>query len=176
MNWRTHAVVGANALWVLPLVHQSLDASILFLLPSAVVGALLPDIDAHGSGAKVHYVAGGVLGAFRGLFFGKLLGHRGLFHSLSMALVLFLIAWSFTHEQYPSAALVFAIGYITHIIIDGFNTGVGYLFPFWLKRFALVPRFFLTPVGGTADTFLFILGLFGIALFFLANAKSFLSQ
>lgn len=166
MTWRTHLLVGANAVW-LALLVAPLDQSILILLFAGAIGGLLPDIDA--SSAKVHYAGGGVLGGFAGFFTGKYFGHRGVFHSIFAALIWFVVLVIFLPSGFPALPLVFSAAYFSHSLIDGFNTGVGYFFPFYLKRFALVPRFLRSPVGGGADKFFFILGAFGLLLFFISN-------
>jgi hypothetical protein len=72
MTWRTHVAVGLNALWIAPFISP-IDKSILILIPLAAVASLLPDIDATGTGAKIHYIGKGFFGMFRGLFFWQIL-------------------------------------------------------------------------------------------------------
>lgn len=176
MTWRTHVTIGVNALWLAGLTGK-IDSGILVLLGASILGSLLPDIDATaGGGAKIHYVGGGVLGGFQGLFFGKTFHHRGLMHSLFMVACMFLLAlvglkiFSLKYDFDTSGSLnllpfVFALSYLSHTIIDGFNTNVGYLYPFSYKRFALLPRVLLTRVGGPMDLLLFFVGIFGLVLF-----------
>jgi membrane-bound metal-dependent hydrolase YbcI (DUF457 family) len=163
MTWRTHMVIGANAIWLAPFLGQ-VDQSLLVLLPVAMVASILPDIDA--SSAKIHYIAGGALGLMRGGFRGKYFHHRGVMHSILVAIIFFIILEIFFKDTYPLLAGIFAISYFSHSLIDGFNTGVGFFYPFYLKKFALVPKFLRTPVKGAADNFLFILGAFGLVMFF----------
>lgn len=171
MQWRTHLVVGMNSLWLAGLSGK-IDESFLALLPAAAIGSLLPDIDTD-KGAKIHYAGGGVLGGFKGLFFGKYFHHRGLMHSLFVTVLFFFFCFVFFGQQHPLLPYIFAFSYLSHLVIDGFNTGVGYLYPFSLKRFALVPKMFRTPVKGAVDNLLFMVGVFGLALFFLSFASSF---
>ena len=171
MTWRTHVAVGMNALWVAPL-FGNVAQSILVLLPVALVASLLPDIDA--SSAKIHYIGGGVLGIFRGSFYGKYFHHRGLMHSLPITILLFIILLMVFWHSYPALPFVFALSYVSHPVIDGFNTTVGYLYPFLHKRFTFIPNALRTPVGGVVDNMLFFLALFGLLLFFVALKDQFI--
>jgi membrane-bound metal-dependent hydrolase YbcI (DUF457 family) len=163
MTWRTHVAIGTNAIWLAGMFGQA-NQSMLVYLPVAVIASLLPDIDA--SSAKIHYAAGGVLGVFKNSFHGKYFHHRGLMHSLPLTLLFFIILIIIFHSSYPLLPYIFSLSYLSHSIIDGLNTGVGFLYPFVLKRFALVPRSLRSPVGGFADTCLLFVGLAGLLLFF----------
>ena len=169
MTWRTHAVVGANAVWITAL-FSTVDATALGLLAAGAFAGLLPDIDASGRGAKIHYVGGGALGLFKGVF-----QHRGFFHSVMAVVLLFLVSTWLLREYHPLLPLILTLGYASHPIIDGFNTvGVRYLFP-KRKMYNLIPKFFRTPVHGFADQLFFILGIMGIALFVLSHMDVFQS-
>ena len=162
--------VGVNALWIAPFFGP-LDKSILVLLPAAMLASILPDIDA--TAAKIHFIGGGVLGIFRGAFGGRYFHHRGIMHSLPVALVILSVMLGIFHSSFPALPYVFATSYFSHSIIDGFNTGVGFLYPFVGRRFALVPKFLRTPVGGAADNLFFFMACLGILLFFLAFKSQF---
>src|SRR6266481_6348960 len=108
MTWRTHAVIGANTLW-LAAFFGGIGQSVFILLPAAIVASLLPDIDA--TSAKIHYMAGGVLSPFRGAFSGKYFHHRGMMHSLFVTFVLFAILWFFTRDTIPAFSYVVALSY-----------------------------------------------------------------
>ncbi len=163
-------VVGLNALWVAP-VFGPISQSILVLLPVAALASLLPDLDA--TSAKIHYIGGGTLGVFRGAFFGKYFHHRGLLHSLPFTFLLWVLLLIIFHASNPALAFVFALSYASHGIIDGFNSSVGYLYPFVRKSFALVPRSFRTPVGGIVDGFLFFAALMGVLAFLILYKDQF---
>jgi membrane-bound metal-dependent hydrolase YbcI (DUF457 family) len=175
VTWRTHVAVGANAVWLTGLTDR-LDESILVLLPAAIIASMLPDIDAAGGGAKIHYVGGGILSNFKGMH-GKYFHHRGIMHSFFMAGIyfaaIFLLNYFILDNSYPLLPYVFALAYLSHPIIDGFNTRVGYLYPFSLNRFSLLPKLLLTPIKGFTDNLLFILGIFGLLLFFLLFSNQF---
>src|SRR6266481_1702189 len=168
MTWRTHAVIGANTLW-LAAFFGTIGQSVFVLLPAAVIASLLPDIDA--TSAKIHYMAGGILSPFRGAFSGKYFHHRGMMHSLLVTFILFLIVWFPTRNTIPALSYVVALSYASHIFIDGFNTMVGYFYPFSLKRFALLPRFLRSNVDGPLDRLLFFARAFGLLLFFYLFAR-----
>ncbi|SRR5258708_5946991 len=170
MTWRTHVAVGSNAIWLTGLFGK-VDESILILLPVAVIASLLPDIDA--TAAKIHFVGGGVLGIFKGSFHGKYFHHRGLMHSLFITIIFFIILWIFFRNSFPFLPYIFSLSYFSHPIIDGLNTGVGYLYPFNHKTYTLVPKFFRSRVGSKIDGLLMFVGLLGILLFFLTFAHQF---
>jgi membrane-bound metal-dependent hydrolase YbcI (DUF457 family) len=167
MTWKTHLTIGANSIWLLALGNHN-DSSILVLLPVAMIASLLPDIDSAGGGAKIHYIGGGILSNFKGMH-GKYFHHRGILHSLFMAavftIILLIINLVFLHNAYPLLPAVFFVSYFSHPIIDGFNTGVGYLYPFSRTKFALLPRAMRSPLNGITDNALFVLGSFGLVIF-----------
>jgi membrane-bound metal-dependent hydrolase YbcI (DUF457 family) len=165
MTWRTHVAIGANAIWLTGLLGK-VDESILVLLPTAIIASLLPDIDA--TAAKIHYAAGGALGIFKGAFYGKYFHHRGLMHSFFVAIILFFILVIAFNGSYPLLAPIFFLSYISHSIIDGLNTTVGYFYPFIYKRFALLPRWLRFPVGSPVDILFMFGGIAGLLLFFAA--------
>jgi membrane-bound metal-dependent hydrolase YbcI (DUF457 family) len=177
MTWRTHIAIGANSIWLASLAPA--DASIFVLLPAAMLASILPDIDAAGGGAKIHYIGYGVLGAFRGMS-GKYFHHRGIMHSVFISLILFLILflvnYFFLGNSFPLLPYVFFLAYLSHPIIDGFNAGVGFFYPLDRKKYALLPYRMLSPLKGFTDNLLFFIGIFGILLFFLLFAQSFAQQ
>lgn len=159
MTGQTHAVVGANAVWIAVLTG-TVDQSTIPLALVGVVAGLLPDLDA--SAAKIHFIGGGLLGTFRGI-----MNHRGFMHSLLVLGILSAMSFVFLRQYHPLIPYAFALGYLSHLIIDGFNfAGVPYLLPFKAK-FHLVPKFLRTPAKGIIDQLLFVSGLLGIVMFFL---------
>jgi membrane-bound metal-dependent hydrolase YbcI (DUF457 family) len=170
--------IGANAIWLAGLTGI-LDQSMLILLPAAMLAALLPDIDAAGGGAKIHYIGGGVLSNFKGMS-GKYFHHRGIMHSIFVGLIFFIFLLAVNlfalNNAYPLLPYIFFLSYMSHPLIDGFNARVGYFYPFVRNKFALLPQMLLSPVKGLADNLLFIVGVFGILLFFLLFAHSFIPR
>lgn len=168
MTWRTHVAIGTNAVWLMVFLPGNIR-DILVYLPVAAIAGILPDIDA--SGAKIHFIGGGVLGIFKGAFYGKYFHHRGLMHSILASVVFFILLWAVFQNSYPLLAPIFAVSYFSHSVIDGFNTGVGYLYPFITKKFALLPKPLRSKVGGVMDVFLLFLGLAGLLLFLAAFSQ-----
>ncbi len=166
MNWRTHAVIGANAVWITPL-YGDVGAHSLVLFATGMFTSLLPDIDA--ASAKIQYVGKGIFGMFRGA-----LQHRGFLHSILAVLILFVLCIIFLTKYNPLIPYAAAFGYLSHLLIDGFNyKGVRYFFP--LKRmFHLVPKLLASPVKGLTDNILFVLGIVGILVFFFSHFQSFM--
>lgn len=171
MTWRTHVAVGANAIWLSAFALP--DKSILILLPAAMIASLLADLDA--SAAKIHFVGGGALGIFHGSGkHGIFLHHRGIMHSLFATLILFILLLYFFHDSVPLLPYVAALAFFSHPLIDGFNGGVGYLYPFVRKQYAFLPSKIRPRVGGTFDNLLMFAAILGIFLFFLIFQKQFL--
>jgi len=82
-----------------------------------VLGALLPDIDRSTSfiGRRVKV-------------FGWIFRHRGVFHSLSMLLLLSGVLYILFLDR--AVAYAFALGYASHLLIDGLSReGVRLFFP-----------------------------------------------
>lgn len=159
MTWKTHALVGANAAWIVAL-YPAAAPNIFLLLAAGALGGLLPDIDA--GTAKIHFVGGGTLGFFRGIF-----QHRGFFHSLPATLIVFVLAYSFLSVYDPFLPWVLALGYVSHCVIDAWNySGVQFLFP-WRVKFHLLPHLLRSPVKGFTDQLLFVVGCAGLVIFLL---------
>lgn len=166
MKWYTHAAVGANAIWLTALTGH-IDEYTPLLIAVGAFAALWPDIDATNKGAKIHYMGSGILGMFKGVF-----QHRSFFHSFLATTLLLLFSLLFLRQYHPLLPWVLTLGYVSHPLIDGFNlSGVRYLFPF-KKFYRLIPYALTTPVGGTADSLFFVLGIGGIALFIFSHLSA----
>ena len=94
--------------------------------------------------------------------------HRGLAHSIFAAVLVFVASFLFLRQYHPLLPYVIAVGYFSHSFIDGFNTTVGYFFPFYNKRVTFWPRMFWTRVGGQIDQLFFFLAMISLIFFFLA--------
>jgi len=105
MLGKTHLVGGliAGAL-IVPYVTTS--SSELFIA-CAGLGALLPDIDSPNSlfGRKIKPIS---------YLIQSTMGHRGIFHSLFIAAVLFIAL----QILLPNYALAITIGYLSHLLLD----------------------------------------------------------
>jgi membrane-bound metal-dependent hydrolase YbcI (DUF457 family) len=163
MNGRTHALVGANAIWVLPWLGVT-DWRIVPLLLVAMVGGLAPDIDARE--AEIHDET---FNATKLLFINKLFGHRRLFHSFLAAGAWFWLIGRFVPPVLPALGTVFVGGYISHMLVDGLNTkGVCYFYPFDRPIYFL-PSFLRSPCGGWADHLCALLATMGLGAFAYAH-------
>lgn len=166
MTGKTHAMVGANAIWVAYFLG-AVDQSAPLLVAAGALAALLPDIDARGRGAKIHYMFKGVLGAFKNTF-----RHRGFFHSFLATLIVFLISMVTLWRFNPLLPVIVTLGYVSHPIIDAFNAEVQYFFP--LPKFmSFVPKSFRFRVGSAPDFGIFFLASIGVVGFFLINMEVF---
>ncbi len=165
MSGRTHAMVGANAVWIAAL-FVPVDRAFPILIAVGAFAGLLPDIDAVS--AKIHFLGGGVLGAFRNIF-----KHRGFFHSLLAVAGLFLFAAFFLSGYHPALPVVLATGYASHLFIDGFNKKrTRYFFPL-KKSYRFLHEELCSPIGGSLDQLFFILGAAGIFFFLFSHVDQF---
>lgn len=169
MTWRTHALGGVASLWLLRPFGTGGDAASLGLLAGlAALGALLPDLDAHESKIKHLAVARGVEPfALPSLLLGRLLGHRGLLHSLlgwgTAVLVVGLPTFLLLG---PPPALALMLGYGSHVLLDACTKhGVPLLYPRPGRWHALPPGWRVTT--GSEDEDLVFLPLALLSLWLL---------
>lgn len=117
MIWITHLVFG---LLCGILFKGYVHLNIWYYYPIVLFAALLPDIDHPDS--KV----GNKFGFFS-KFIEKTFGHRGLFHTIYIAILFAWLISLFFAKQY---AYAFFIGYVSHLFIDGFTKmGINFLHP-----------------------------------------------
>ena len=154
MKGRTHLtfsiLIGLTSTFFLELGMT--ESAIFFSL--VVLASFLPDIDHPDStfGKKIKPIS----------YLVKLLaGHRGVFHSMLVPLVLYMVMYLLNLQIYGSAIL---IGYLSHLLLDSFNhQGVAWLFPLPARIKGAVKS------GGFTDFILFLIFLklsiiFGIYL------------
>jgi inner membrane protein len=116
---RTHAAFGFLSALVMQSFLTVKEPIVFFIL--VMLGALLPDIDQPNSklSNKVKPIAKVI---------SKVSKHRGIFHSLFFALLLPGLVYYFVGSSYGIALF---IGYLSHLIIDGFTKeGINFLQPF----------------------------------------------
>ena len=118
MLFHTHLMFGITTFILLSPVFSG-GNEILFLV-FVLLGSVLPDIDDGNSKIKK---ASGVLGSIVSFMF----KHRGIFHSLIMVIVLFIVM-SFWISYY---AIGLTIGYLSHLLSDALTPmGIQFLYPF----------------------------------------------
>ncbi len=114
---RTHLAFG---LLVGLIALRFFNVNPYLFIPLVLFGALFPDIDHPKSklGRKIKPLS----------FFIKIfIGHRTLFHSLLIPLVLFIIYYILGYVY----ILAFLIGFISHLAIDALTkSGINFLYPF----------------------------------------------
>jgi inner membrane protein len=138
MLLRTHFLAGLFfALFLLPQENK------IFFLGIALIASIIPDIDSKFSkiGKKK------ILRIFQ--FFVK---HRGVVHSLIFLLIIILVLLYF----WPIAILPFAIGFGSHLLMDGLTRqGVRIFYPLKFKVRGFV------KTGKRFETLIFVLLLIG---------------
>ena len=118
MIWRTHLAFGfLSGLLLMPFINMG-NKYIFFGV--VLIGALLPDIDSPNSkiSSKIPIIPR-LLNIFT--------KHRGILHTLLFAFIISGVVWFFISHIYAAALL---IGYISHLVIDGFTmAGINFLHP-----------------------------------------------
>lgn len=162
MTWHTHVTVGANVVWLIPLLNGNIDERVVIAGAIGGVSALLSDIDSRE--AKIFYIFKKVFSIFKG----NKLKHRGFLHSflgISMIGVFSLLLTLYFNLDW-SLFFAFIFGYISHPLIDGFTEGgVYYFFPSE-KEIRLLPEKWCTTTGGKGDVLLFFMASFSLVVFF----------
>lgn len=161
MTWRTHLLGGVGSLWLLrPLETTNNDLSNIGLLAAmAGLGALLPDLDARESKVKHLTLFKGVEPfALPSVLLSKMLGHRGLLHSLpgwGMMALLVGLPVALLAGWLPALAL--SLGYGSHLLLDACTKhGIPLLFPNE-KRLHALPKMLRISTGSQAEDAFFAL-------------------
>lgn len=155
---RTHALAGVAALWTLRLVPGALTfdtvAPLAFL---AVVGALLPDLDAADSLLRRTSLLGITPLVPISSVLHQSFGHRGATHSLLGLVAAFLLALPFAAFRGWLAPVALSLGYASHLLCDGCTkSGVPLLYP-RRRRYHLLPRPMRLTTGSEAENAVFAL-------------------
>lgn len=138
MLFYTHLLIGILLYLIAqPYFHGGNKWLFLAIL---LLGSLLPDIDEQNS--KINRQSG-----FLGTIIGFLTKHRGIFHSVFLAILLFLLITAFWSNYYAWAML---IGYLGHLLGDALTPmGIQVFYP--LSRFKLKGPI---KTGGILELFL----------------------
>lgn len=148
MRFKTHLVFS----FLIGLYLMERFSSKYLFLGLLLFGSLLPDLDTPYSklGRKVRPISGLIKFIF---------GHRKLFHSLIMAVLIFVV-FNYIFDMYL-VGVALSAGFVLHLVADGLTKeGVNFLYPF--ARFR-VSGFIKT--GGVLELLLFFV------LVFLAGLK-----
>jgi inner membrane protein len=132
----------------------SLVLAILF----ALLGSLLPDLDARESKLSNVQIGGVTPLKPAAWLLNRSLGHRGAMHSLLALLIVSLIfSLPLAFFLDPFAGVGFALGYLSHLLLDACTkSGVPLYWPD-NKRVHLLPKSLRFVTGSTAEDTLFIL-------------------
>lgn len=129
--WHTHAAMGASTVWLLlPLLPPEESSVVAVLIACAVVGSLVPDLDAIESKIKHIQVMGikpltPVARAINRDF-----GHRGLLHSLWGWVGWTLLVLPFSVVSSWLSVAAFSLGYASHLAGDACTrSGIPLLYP-----------------------------------------------
>ena len=138
MRFDTHIAFGV-LLFLITDYYLSLDNKVVYL-GLFVLLSLLPDIDKHTSflGKKMKIIS---------FIFEKMFKHRGIFHSLWVSIVLYIVLARFGYG-------LAAIGYLGHVVLDMLNKkGVRLLWPFIRVK----GLFLYGKIGDTVLFYLFVM-------------------
>jgi inner membrane protein len=174
MTWRTHVMGGLVSLWIVPLggwiLPSGIDTTSLVLaIIFALLGSLLPDLDARESKLSNMQIGGVTPLKPAAWFLNRSLGHRGVMHSL-LALLIASLVFSLPLALFLDsfAGVGLALGYLSHLLLDACTkSGVPLYWPD-NKRVHLLPRQLRFVTGSSAEDALFIL-LALVAAGFLLN-------
>jgi len=164
MRGYTHALVGLTAAaalnvrieFVQPHVVKGVPVGLALCAGFAILGALLPDVDAEDSTIKREMGAAGTLTSFSLRLLG--VGHRGATHYGLTTLGVMVAGYQVSAQMgYPDAGLALGVGYLSHIVADALTKhGV----PLWWPlpgNFHLLPGPFRVKTGGMGESMFFML-------------------
>jgi len=140
MRFRTH-IIFSFLISLLIINSFNIQNKIIFIVILLIASAL-PDIDSHKSkvGKKIKPLS---------FLINIFLGHRGIFHSLFLLILILLFIMLINYE----ITAAFFIGYLSHLVLDSLTPeGVMFLYPFSKKR---IQGFIRT--GSLFENILFVL-------------------
>jgi inner membrane protein len=152
----TVAAVNAATGLVQPHPLKGIPVGPVLCLSAAVLGALLPDLDAEeGSMLQVELGEAGLMVAG---WLQSFTAHRGLTHYGLTALLMTLIPTALTGWfGYGDVGLAFGLGYVSHILADAMTlAGVPLLGPWKSDKLHLLPRALRLRSGGPVEPLVFV--------------------
>lgn len=149
MTYRTHVLGGTASVWVLATMPGGLDAIGLSCV-FAVLGSLLPDLDAGSSKLQSLSVKGIRPFVPVGWLVRGIVGHRGPLHSwMALYAVTMLVSLPFGAYAGWQAATALSLGYASHLLLDMCTvTGLRVWWPFSLRTFWLPPKWLRVVTNG----------------------------
>lgn len=170
MRGTTHAVIGANVIW-LPYLLGLTIAPWYFLI--GALAALLPDLDA--SESKIKNLKLGIYVGRSKIWFkpfwliafviSKIFRHRGVLHSLILVLILSIGLMLIIPREFSNITLMIILGYLSHLAMDALTkSGIEFLWPI-KKRLGLLPKTLRVRTGGAIDTLLSLTGSVSLIIF-----------
>lgn len=171
MQGHTHALFGVTTMAVVdhfsPFIQphhiQSVPVGAVLCTGAAIIGALLPDIDAEESTIKHEMGTAGSALSWGMRLFG--VTHRGLTHrGITMLIVMLAAVVGGDMLGYQDVGIAFALGYFSHIALADAMTisGVPLLWP-RKKAFHLLPKPFRVRTGGPVEHLVFLMVAFVLA-------------
>jgi inner membrane protein len=168
----THSLIGLTTVAVVNGVYPFIQPHIIEKLPTgpffcavaAMVGALVPDLDAENSTIEQEMgLAGQLLSDTLKIFGVK---HRGATHFGIAGLLVMAFALFIGYKAgFVDVGFAFGLGYISHILADGCTkSGVPLFAPFKKDCVRILPRLLLVRTGSAAERLL-ALGI-TLSLFF----------
>lgn len=150
MLFKTHLAFGLLVgLIILPYANPSSKFMFLFVV---IAASIMPDIDQPNSKISNQIP---ILPKLLSIF----VKHRGIFHSIFFAILLSGLFWYFINHSYGVA---FIVGYMSHLLIDGFTkSGINFLHPFGKLHLSG-----FIETGTTAEWIIFLIILLGIVINF----------
>lgn len=150
MTWRTHLMGGLASITILPVALDSVTFALACVF--AILGSLLPDLDARESKLSNSQIRGVAPLKVASLLLNKRLGHRGAFHSaFALLLVAVLLGFPFALFLDPFAGVGLVLGFASHLLLDACTrSGV----PLWWPdktRVHLLPRALRVTTGSLAE-------------------------
>jgi len=109
------------------------------------ISSLLPDIDHHNSRAskrfKILSLLYRLVSNIGKAFKSEVFEHRGIMHTLFIPAILLVSCFFVKSEAVDYMLFAGIVGYLSHIILDGFNpTGVPLLAPFYNRKIRFLPK------------------------------------
>ena len=169
MTWRTHLMCGLGSLWVLEPFGVGSSDSYALWIGGAMLGSLLPDLDA--SESKIRHL-GWRQGGLRveplqplAALAHRAFGHRGFLHSvggLAFCAALVAPAAKYLGGDFYGGIL---LGYASHLLADALTKSGIPLWQLWpsarARRVHLLPRPLRFTTGSMAEEAFFVLAATG---------------